>query len=105
MIVLFVNLSCLIGKSTALVPKNVEGRSGYPKMHHIYAEFRKAPPEKCPKILGIAHLQGGGKGVTEFVQSIKFIDSFSTTCLTYSCQDIQGKPTKERGEKGKTQAN
>ena len=56
----FVNLSCLIEKSTALVPKNVEGRSGYPKMHHIYAEFREALPEKCPKILGIAHLQGGG---------------------------------------------
>ena len=74
-------------------------------MHYIYTEFREASPEKCPKILGIAHLQGGGKGVTEFVQSIKFIDSFSTTCLTYSCQDIQGKPTKERGEKGKTQAN
>ena len=47
----------------------------------------------------------GGGGVREFVQSIKFIDSFSLTCLTYSCQDIQGKPTKERGEKGKTQAN
>ena len=47
----------------------------------IYAEFSnrtqicttykqnlgKPPPEKCPKILGIAHLQGGG-GVREFVQ-------------------------------------
>ena len=40
-------------------------------MNYIYAEFREAPPEKCPKILGIAHLQGGG-GVREFVQSMKF---------------------------------
>ena len=29
--------------------------------------FREASPEKCPKILGIAHLQGGG-GVREFVE-------------------------------------
>ena len=41
-------------------------------MHHIYAEFREAPPKKCPKILGIAHLQGGGGGVREFIQSMKF---------------------------------
>ena len=37
------------------------------KVASYMQNFREAPPEKCPKILGIAHLQGGG-GVREFVQ-------------------------------------
>ena len=37
-----------------------------------YMQNLGKPPLKCPQILGIAHLQGGGGGVREFVQSMKF---------------------------------